>query len=96
MVTLRHGERDAVVTPLDGRWRVECVGRVVESVYLEYAIAEALEIGGKDAVPVAAQLLDEYLDGQTPSPDDQNADGDDPSGSEAGGSPGSSSNKQIR
>ena len=72
MVTLRHDGRnggrphlldvDVVVTPLDGRWRVECDDRVVEGAYLEYAIGEALEIDDEDAIAVATALLDQHLD----------------------------------
>jgi len=72
VVTLRHDGRsggrhllhdvDVVVAPLDGRWRVECEERVVESTYLDYAIAEALKATENDAVAVGTQLLDQHLD----------------------------------
>jgi hypothetical protein len=62
VISLRHNGRDVFVTPLDERRRVECGDQLVESEYLEYAIAHVLEIDGRDAVPIVTRLLEEYLD----------------------------------
>jgi hypothetical protein len=70
MIELRYKGRDVRVTPLDGRWRVECDEILVESPHLEYAIAHVLGIDDEDAMPVATDLLDEYLESQPSDPGD--------------------------
>ena len=62
MINLRYKRREVRVTPLDGRWRVECDEILVESPHLEYAIAHVLGIDDEDAMPVVTDLLDEYLE----------------------------------
>ena len=61
MVTLRREGKDVVITPLSGRWRVECDGRVVESTYLEYAIGEAIDVDEEHAVATVTRLIADYL-----------------------------------
>ena len=68
MIKLRYKGRDVRVTPLDGRWRVECEETLVESPYLEYAIAHVLGIDDEDAMPVATRLLDEHLESPASDP----------------------------
>jgi hypothetical protein len=71
MIDLRYKGRDVRVTPLDGRWRVECDEILVESPHLEYAVAHVLGIDDEDAMPVATDLLDEYLESQASDPGDE-------------------------
>jgi hypothetical protein len=61
VVTLRREGKDVEITPLSGRWRVECDGRVVESAYLEYAIAEAIDVDEEHAVSTVTRLIADYL-----------------------------------
>jgi hypothetical protein len=60
VVSLRYEDSEIDVTPIDDGWRVEYRGRVVESTYLEYAIAQALDLDTKRAIALATQLLNDY------------------------------------
>jgi hypothetical protein len=65
VVTLRHEGQDVIVTPTEGRWRVEYGDRTVEGVHLEHVIADAIGVASEDAISTVKRLMDEYLASST-------------------------------
>jgi len=65
LVKLRHDGRDVIVTPIEGRWRVEFGDRTVEGLHLEHVIADAIGVDSQNAISTVRTLMDEYLESST-------------------------------